>query len=89
MPTETDPSFIKWIAAGIATTAAGIFAWTGKRQVQRIDTMERRIEERVTRAELKEHVDNLNQSLKEGFSHTRDDIKDLHKRVDDVMRDRK
>lgn len=82
MAAETDPGLFKWAAAGLVTAITGIFAWTGKRQIQRIDNIERRVDDRVTRAELKEHVDTLNQSLRDGFKQNRDDIRYIRERVD-------
>ena len=98
MSSEHDPTLWQTLAtegarvwAGLALLAGGavttLVGWTARRQITRVDAIEEREREYVTRHELAQRLDALETFMRDGFQSLREDLKGVHRRIDN-MRDR-
>lgn len=62
--------------AGLITIIAGVFAWFGKRQINRIDAIEK---SHVDRSEYNQTIQSLRDEIKTGHKETQSLIIDLYK----------
>jgi hypothetical protein len=72
---------LHWILGGFVA----LLAWLGKRQINRIDAIER---EFVSRRELSEHLNKQDEDRKERHQENQEILRRIHERVD-ALWDRK